>query len=228
VSTTGVATGVAVGTTTILATGTGVSAGSASLTVTSAAASTITITPPTPSVAINAQQQFTAVGTGAVPAAGPFVWTVLAGTGTGSMSSSGLYTAVTVGTVTVEASYGTYMGTDLVSNVVPVAPSSFKAASALGLTTSGPFSTATKIVKLHKYGSVEFSFGAANAGKTVIIEGAAKINGVWGSFSALTLRVADSNGNVFWHYRSASVAWLSTYGNLGGVHTNSVQARWMK
>ena len=91
-----------------------------------------------------------------------------------------------------------------------------------------PFSTATKIVKLHKYGSVEFSFGAANAGKTVIIEGAAKINGVWGSFSALTLRVADSNGNVFWHYRSASVAWLSTYGNLGGVHTNSVQARWMK
>jgi hypothetical protein len=214
-----------VGTATILATGTGVSAGSASLTVTSAAASTITITPPTPSVVVNAQQQFTAVGTGAVPAAGPFVWTVLAGTGTGSITSAGLYTAVTVGTVTVEASYGIHMGTDPVSNAAPVASVS-RAGSAAGLTTSGPFSTATKIVKLHKYVSVEFSFGAANAGKTVVIEGAAKINGVWSAFSGLTTRVADSNGNVFWHYRSASVAWLSAYGNLAGVHTNSVQARW--
>jgi len=217
----------AVGTTTILATGSGVSAGSASLTVTPAVAPTITISPPAPTVTVNAQQQFTAVGTGAVPSAGPFTWTVFAGTGTGTITSTGLYTAVTVGTVTVEASYGIYMGTDPVSNAALVVSVS-RAASAAGLTTSGPFSTATKIVKLHKYVSVEFSFGAANAGKTVIIEGAAKTNGVWSAFSRLTLRIADSNGNVFWHYRSASVAWLSAYGNLGGVHTNSVQARWMK
>ncbi len=100
------------------------------------------------------------------------------------------------------------------------------AASALGVTKSGPFTTATKIAKLGTYVTLEVSLGAAAAGKHVTIQVAAKTRGVWSAFTALAGLVADSNGHVFFYRKSASAAWLSIRGELGGVRSNAVQVRW--
>ncbi len=113
----------------------------------------------------------------------------------------------------------------------PAPPVAYTAASALGVTMSGPFTTATKLPKLGQYITVKFSLGAAAAGKIVTIYEAARTpantTGTWGAFHGLTTRIADANGNVYFYWKSTSAAWLSFYAGLNGSYSNSSQARWM-
>lgn len=95
------------------------------------------------------------------------------------------------------------------------------AASAAGVTTSGPFTTATKVIALGKYATIKFS--GLTAGATVKIMFTKKNSaGVWAAVSALTSRVANSSGVVYFYVKSASAAWESF--SAGG--SNWVQIRW--
>jgi len=101
------------------------------------------------------------------------------------------------------------------------------AASALGVTTSGPFNRTTKVPAKGKYVTVKISFGTGAAGQTVGIMIASKNSaGVWSAFTRRTGRVANSNGDVYFYWKSASAAWLSIRGNLGATNSNAVQVRW--
>ena len=101
------------------------------------------------------------------------------------------------------------------------------AASALGVTTSGPFSRTTKVPAIGKYVTVKMSFGSGAAGQTVGIMIASKNSaGVWSAFTRRTGRIANSNGDVYFYWKSNSAAWLSIRGALGATNSNAVQVRW--
>ncbi len=81
--------------------------------------------------------------------------------------------------------------------------------TALGVTKIGPFTSATKVAALNKYITWRFSGGAALAGKTVDIYVATKGSTSWSTFTKLTARVADANGNVYYWFRSSTAKWIS-------------------
>ncbi len=147
-------------------------------------------------------------------------FTYLAPFNTGTVSA--------LATVTTDVSASTTVsgtGTASVGAVAPV--SSATNASALGVTKSGPFSVTTKVASIGKYVTFKMSFGAAAAGQTVDIMMASKNSaGVWSSFTKRTARVADSNGDVYFYWRTSSASWLSFYGSLSGTTTPARQARW--
>ncbi len=100
-------------------------------------------------------------------------------------------------------------------------------ASALGVTKTGPFTTATKVASIGKYVTFKMAFGASAAGQHVNILVASKsASGVWSTFAVKTARIADASGNVYFYWRTSSAAWLSVRGSLSGTMTNAVQARW--
>lgn len=191
---------------------------------------------PTPAgVTVGSTTAFSAVGwdaavnAAAVPA-GAAAWTASGGT----IDATGLFLATTPGIATIQA-----VALGFSAQVsVPVAPStdigppvpvvaSGTAASALGITTSGPFSTPTKLPALGKYVTVKMSFGASAAGAAVGIWGASKNStGVWSAFTAKTTRIANASGSVYYYIRSYSTAWLSFQGRVGAVKANAVQAHW--
>ncbi len=151
---------------------------------------------------------------------GVATFTYLAPANAGSATVTVFVGNTTTGSAAVTLTIGT-----------PAPPVAYTAASALGVTTSGPFTAATKIPKLGQYITVKFSLGAAAAGKIVTIYEAARTpantTGTWGAFHGLTTRIADANGNVYFYWKSASAAWLSFYAGLNGSYSNSSQARWM-
>jgi hypothetical protein len=196
----------------------------------------LAIRPTLASVTVGSTTAFSVVGWDAAMNAvtvppGAATWTASGGT----IDAAGSFLATTPGVATIQA---VALGSSA-QVTIPVAPStdigvpvpvvgtSGTAASALGITTSGPFSTATKLPALGKYITVKVSFGASAAGATVVIWGASKNSaGVWSAFTAKTTRIADASGNVDYYVRSASTAWLSFQGRLGAVRTNAVQAHW--
>lgn len=110
---------------------------------------------------------------------------------------------------------------------ISAAAASTPNASALGVTKTGTYTTATKTPALNGYVTYKMAFGSGNAGATAEIWVASKsASGTWGAFSKLTTRVADSSGNVYFYWRSATAAWLSVRGLAGGITTNAVQTRW--
>lgn len=113
-------------------------------------------------------------------------------------------------------------------NVAAVAPVvAGTNASALGVTTAGPFSTTTKVAALGRYQTFKISFGAGAAGQTVGIWIQTKNSaGVWSSSTRVTGRVADSSGNVYYYVRNSAAAWISVRGDLAGSLSNAVQGRW--
>ncbi len=130
-------------------------------------------------------------------------------------------------TLTVSVANATPSGQTIPISVIPASPPVRPtAATASGVTASGPFTTATTIAGIGAYVTIRLSFGAAAAGRHVGIEMARKTGGAWGRFAVRTTRVADPNGTVFLHWRSSSAAWLSIRGALDGVVSNAVQVRW--
>lgn len=109
----------------------------------------------------------------------------------------------------------------------------FKVASALGATKLGPFSTATKVAKPGKYITWRIAGGSGLAGQHVFIYISVKGSTQWGSFTYVTSRIADANGNVYYWIRYPSNKWISVRGLYGADPANQVwssatQGRWLK
>jgi len=152
--------------------------------------------------------------------------------GTGAVSNGKVvYTFLApfnTGVATVVAAVSGVTGTQSASINIGAVVTSGTAASALGVTTSGPFTTTTKTPAIGKYVTVKLSFGSSAAGQTVEIWTASKSSsGVWSAFTVKTSRIANSNGDVYFYWKSSSAAWLSIRGKLGSAYTNAVQVRWM-
>ncbi len=151
-----------------------------------------------------------------VSRSGVATWTFLAPFNTG------------VVTVLASASVDTSSSPQSASINVGAVVASGTAASALGVTTSGPFSTTTKVPAIGKYVTVKLTFGTGAAGQTVEILTATKSSsGVWSAFTTKTSRIANSSGVVYFYWKSSSAAWLSIRGKLGSALTNAVQVRWL-
>jgi hypothetical protein len=100
--------------------------------------------------------------------------------------------------------------------------------SALGVTTTGPWSKSTKVAKVGEFITFKINAGSANAGKTVGIFIQTKdANGVWSAPVRFTARVADSKGIAFFNWRGTKAMWISLKGGMGDVgQSNPIQARW--
>jgi hypothetical protein len=113
ISTGGLATGVAAGSTTITATS-GVISGSTTLAVTAANLVSIAVTPTNPSITVGATQQFTATGrysdNSTINLTVSVTWSSSV-TSTASISTGGLATGVAAGSTTISATSGTITGT---------------------------------------------------------------------------------------------------------------------
>jgi hypothetical protein len=103
------------------------------------------------------------------------------------------------------------------------------AATRLGVTQTGAFSTSTKVQKVGKYVTFRFDFGVANAGAHVDIWGASKSGNDWTAFSKKTGRVANASGVVYYYVRSSAASWWSFRATVSGsgTLTPARQARWI-
>ncbi len=122
---------------------------------------------------------------------------------------------------------------DLVNQVVSPAsvgnPVAGAAATRLGVTQIGAFTTSTKVAATGKYVTYRFDFGVAAAGKTFQVWGATKTGNDWSAFTVVTSRVANASGVVYYYIRSNSATWKSyrAYWSGGAVWTPARQARWI-
>jgi hypothetical protein len=128
--------------------------------------------------------------------------------------------------------YGSWVTEVIVQQPAPTLPApitSISAGTALGLGTSGSsYSAATKIAKYGQYVTWQFGFGSAAAGKNVTILLATKsASGTWSAFKPFTGRIADANGNAYFHWKFTKAAWISVEAQLGTTITPARQARWM-
>ena len=103
------------------------------------------------------------------------------------------------------------------------------AATRLGVTQIGAFTTSTKVAATGKYVTYRFDFGVAAAGKTFQIWGATKTGNDWSAFSVVTSRVANASGVVYYYIRSNSATWKSyrAFWSGGTAWTPARQARWI-
>lgn len=102
------------------------------------------------------------------------------------------------------------------------------AGTALNVTTTGPFGTATVVAKPNQYVTYKFSCGVAGAGQKYTILGAKKnANGTWGAFTAVTSRIADSGGNVYYYVRTTGNQWWSFRMQIASSFSPARQARWL-
>ncbi|MGE5156152.1 MAG: hypothetical protein ACM3JP_01495 [Betaproteobacteria bacterium] len=103
------------------------------------------------------------------------------------------------------------------------------AATRLGVTQVGAFTTSTKVQKVGKYVTYRFDFGVGAAGLHIDIWGATKTGNDWSAFSKVTTRVANASGVVYYYVRQSSATWKSYRANnaTGGTWTPARQARWI-
>jgi len=148
---------------------------------------------------------------------------------TNGMATATYLAPFNTGVVTALGTVGgiTASGSTTVGPVVPVVPVTGTNASALGVSHTATYSTATKVAALNTYQTFKISFGATAAGSTVGILVATKsAAGVWSSFTRLTGRVADATGTAWFSWRNSAASWISVRGDLAGNLSNAVQARW--
>ena len=114
INTTGLATGVALGTTNITAKSGSVTSTASVLTVSNKTLSSISVTPQSQTLVAGTQQQYTATATysdGSFADVTTSVTWASSNTGVATISTSGLATAVATGTTTISATLGTVNGT---------------------------------------------------------------------------------------------------------------------
>jgi hypothetical protein len=116
-----------------------------------------------------------------------------------------------------------------VSNARIGNPQAGTAATRLGVTTVGAFTTSTKVQRVRRYVTYRFDFGVAAAGAPVRILGATKTGNDWSAFGVVTTRIANASGVVYYHIRQNSPTWRSYRANWvgGGAWTPARQARWI-
>jgi hypothetical protein len=117
----------------------------------------------------------------------------------------------------------------IISNAKIGSPIAGTAATRLGVTQVGAFTTSTKVAKVGKYVTYRFDFGVSAAGKRVEIWGATKSGNDWSAFSKVTARIANASGVVYYYIRQSSATWKSYRGYFvdGGAWTPARQARWI-
>jgi len=118
----------------------------------------------------------------------------------------------------------------IISNASIGNPVAGTAATRLGVTQVGSFTTSTKVAKVGKYVTYRFDFGVAAAGKRVEIWGATKTGNDWSAFAKVTARIANSSGVVYYYIRQNSATWKSYRGYFvdGGSWSPARQARWIR
>ena len=102
------------------------------------------------------------------------------------------------------------------------------AATRLGVTQTGAFTISTKVTTVRKYVTYRFDFGVGAAGAHLQIWGATKTGNDWSAFTAVTSRVANASGVVYYYIRQNSATWKSYRASWigGGTLTPARQARW--
>ena len=117
----------------------------------------------------------------------------------------------------------------VVSNARIGNPIAGTAATRLGVTQVGAFTTSTKVQRTGRYVTYRFDFGVGAAGQAVRIYGATKTGNDWSAFTVVTTRLANASGVVYYHIRHNSATWRSYRGNWagGGSWTPARQARWI-
>jgi hypothetical protein len=123
-------------------------------------------------------------------------------------------------------------GVDINQTVSPARignPVAGTAATRLGVTQVGAFTTSTKVAKTHKYVTYRFDFGVGAAGQIVQIWGATKTGNDWSGFSLVTSRTANASGVVYYYIRQNAATWKSYRGKwvTGNSFTPARQARWV-
>ncbi len=116
--------------------------------------------------------------------------------------TSGFYRSIVV------RSPGVVVGDPLNSVTIPA--TTLSAGTAQGATTSGPFTTQSKVTTVGRYVTWQFSGGPALAGKRVEIWTATQVGTApWSAFTSRTARIADASGDVYFYLRSATATWVS-------------------
>jgi hypothetical protein len=117
----------------------------------------------------------------------------------------------------------------IVSNAKIGAQVAGTAATRLGVTQVGAFTTATKVQKVGKYVTYRFDFGVAAAGQAIKVWGATKTGNDWTAFTAVTTRTANASGVVYYYIRQSAATWKSFRAQWtgGGVYTPARQSRWI-
>ena len=101
-------------------------------------------------------------------------------------------------------------------------PLAMAPATALGATTTGTFSNATKVTSVGKYITWRFAGGAALALRTVEIWVATRSGTApWSAFSKLTARVANASGDVYFSLRGTTARWISVRAYVPGDATTA-------
>jgi hypothetical protein len=103
------------------------------------------------------------------------------------------------------------------------------AATRLGVTQVGAFTTSTKVQTVGKYVTYRLDFGIAAAGQAVQIWGATKTGNDWSGFSVITTRTANASGVVYYYIRQNAATWKSYRGKWVSANsfTPARQARWV-
>jgi hypothetical protein len=117
----------------------------------------------------------------------------------------------------------------IISNASIGNPVAGTAATRLGVTQVGAFTTSTKVTTRGRYVTYRFDFGVAAAGRAVQIWGATKTGNDWSAFTVVTTRIANASGVVYYYIRQNAATWRSYRGfNVsGGAWTPARQARWL-
>ncbi|MCE8426347.1 MAG: Ig-like domain-containing protein, partial [Candidatus Methanoperedens sp.] len=173
ISATGVLTAVSAGTTTVTASS-GTVNGTASVTVTPLVLTTITVSPATATVAKGNTQAFTAApkDQNGNSIAATITW-ASSNTTVGTISATGVLTAVSAGTTTVTASSGTVNGTASVTvTLLPAAAVSFNAPAGSGgqntPTTTSSSSVIVEVWLTPAYSNYTVIINNTNAGNAVL------------------------------------------------------------
>jgi hypothetical protein len=103
------------------------------------------------------------------------------------------------------------------------------AATRLGVTQVGAFTTSTKVQTTGKYVTYRLDFGVGAAGQAVQIWGATKTGNDWSGFALVTTRTANASGVVYYYIRQNAATWKSYRGKWvgAGSFTPARQARWV-
>ncbi len=117
----------------------------------------------------------------------------------------------------------------LISNAKIGSPLAGTAATRLGVTQVGAFTTSTKVTKTGKYVTYRFDLGVGAAGQHFEIWGATKTGNDWSAWHKISARVANASGVVYYYIRQSSATWKSyrAFWAGGGVWTPARQARWI-
>jgi hypothetical protein len=121
---------------------------------------------------------------------------------------------------------------DILQTVSPARignPVAGTAATRLGVTQVGAFTTSTKVSRVRRYVTYRFDFGVGAAGQAVQVWGATKTGNDWSAFAVVTTRIANASGVVYYHIRHNSATWRSYRGKWVSANsfTPARQARWI-